>query len=104
MLARISAALVAFILAGRLPLHGQDQPPSVDASEAIATDRPAVTNSSVVVPAGRLQVENGFLETSNQGQSVLDGPESFARFGVPNSTELRFPVPDYFLNQLERPV
>jgi hypothetical protein len=37
----------------------------------IATDRPAVTNSSVVVPAGSLQVENGFLETSSPGQSVL---------------------------------
>src|ERR1700678_931855 len=98
MLARISAALVAFILAGRLPLHGQDQPPSGDASEAIATDRPAVTNSSVVVPAGSLQVENGFLETSNQGQSVLDGPESSVRFGVAKRTELRFTVPDYFHN------
>jgi len=64
--------LLAFILGGMSPLHGQDQPP----------DRPAVTNSSVVVPAGSLQVENGFLETRSQRQSVLDGPESLIRFGV----------------------
>jgi hypothetical protein len=71
MLARISSVLPTFILGGIAPLHGQDQPPSTDALGPIATDRPAVTNSSVVVPAGSLKVENGFLETSSPGQSVL---------------------------------
>jgi hypothetical protein len=52
----------------------------------------------VVVPAGSLQVENGFLETSSQGQSVLDGPASLVRFGVAKRTELRFTLPDYFHN------
>ncbi len=56
MLARILTALLALILAGMLPLHGQNQPTSVDAVP-IATDRPAVTNFTVVVPAGSLQVE-----------------------------------------------
>jgi hypothetical protein len=98
MLARVSTVLLAFILAGVPPLHGQDQSPSVDALGPIATDRPAVTNSSVVVPTGSLQVENGFLETSSQGQSVLDGPERLVRFGVAKRTELRFTVPDYFHN------
>jgi hypothetical protein len=54
--------------------------------------------SSVVVPSGSLQVENGFLETSSQGQSVVDGPESLVRFGITKRTELRFTAPDYFLN------
>jgi hypothetical protein len=98
MVARIPTALLAFILARTVPLHGQDQPLSVDAAGPIATDRPAVTNSSVVVPAGSLQAENGLLETSSQGQSVLDGPESLVRFGVAKRTELRFTVPDYFYN------
>ena len=98
MLARIFAALLAFLLAGVLPLHGQDQPPGVDTAEPIATDRPAVTNSSVVVPIGSLQAENGFLETGSQGQSVLDGPESLVRLGVAKRTELRFTVPDYVYN------
>ncbi|MGA2423692.1 MAG: transporter [Terriglobales bacterium] len=98
MLARIFTALLAFILTGTLPLHSQDQPASVDPTGPIATDRPAVTNSSIVVPRGSLQAENGFLETSSQGRSVLDGPESLVRFGVAKRTELRFTVPDYFYN------
>ena len=98
MLARTSIALLAFLLGGMAPLHGQDQPPSADSAGPISTDRPAVTNSSVVVPPGSLLVENGFLETSSQGQSILDGPESLVRFGVAKRTELRFTVPDYFHN------
>jgi hypothetical protein len=93
-----SAMLSALVLAGALALHAQDQPTSSDAAGAIATDRPAVTNSSVVVPSGSLQVENGFLETGAQGQSVVDAPESLVRFGLARTTELRFTVPDYFHN------
>jgi hypothetical protein len=91
-------ALMVFILAGILPVHGQDQPANPAATGPIATDRPAVTNSSVVVPVGTLQVENGFLETSSQGQSVIDGPETLVRIGVAKRTELRFSVPDYEYN------
>ena len=98
MLARIPTALLAFILAGIPPLHGQDQTLSVNTVGPIATDRPAVTNSSVVVPAGSLQMKNGFLETSSQGQSILDSPESLVRFGVAKRTELRLTLPDYFHN------
>jgi hypothetical protein len=79
-------------------LHSQDQPASAVAPGPIATDRPAITNSSVVVPAGSFQMENGFLESSGQGQSIVDGPETLVRFGVATRTELRFTVPDYFYN------
>jgi Putative MetA-pathway of phenol degradation len=98
MLARTSAVLLALILAGMTSLHGQDQAPSPDTVGPISTDRPAVTDSSVVVPAGSLQVENGFLETSSQEQSALDTPETLVRFGLAKRTELRFTVPDYFHN------
>jgi hypothetical protein len=98
MLTRISIALLTFVLAGIVPLHGQNQPASAAAPEPIVTDRPAVTNSSVVVPASSIQVENGFLETSSQGQSIVDGPETLVRFGVTTRTELRFTVPDYYHN------
>jgi len=98
MLARISTALLVFIWAGMVPLHAQGQLPSVDASPPISTDRPAVTDSSIVVPAGSLQAENGFLETSSQGQNVVDGPETLVRFGIAKRTELRFTLPDYFYN------
>jgi hypothetical protein len=98
MLTRISTALLAFILAAVVPLHSQDQPASAVAPSPIATDRPAITNSSVVVPAAGFQMENGFLETSSQGQSTIDGPETLVRFGVAKRTELRFTLPDYFYN------
>ncbi len=65
-----------------------------DASSPIATDRPAVTDSSIVVPVGSLQVENGFTDSSDA--AVLDGPESLFRFGVASRTELRLTAPDYF--------
>jgi hypothetical protein len=98
MLTRICTALLFFLLARTLPLHAQDQSASAAAGGPITTDRPAVTDSSLVVPAGSLQLENGFLETRSQGQSVLDGPETLLRFGVTARTELRFTAPDYFHN------
>jgi hypothetical protein len=104
MLARISIALLAFILAGMAPLHAQDQPVTQDQTTTtdtlppIATDRPTVTNSSIVVPVGHLQLENGFLYTSTQGQTVVDATETLLRFGVAARTELRLTVPDYYYN------
>jgi hypothetical protein len=64
----------------------------------IATDRPAVTDSSTVVPKDDLLFENGFTETGNQGQRSFDFPETLVRFGLTSSTELRFTAPDYFQN------
>jgi hypothetical protein len=61
----------------------------------IVTDRPAITDASVVVPNGALQVENGIQITNASGQRVFDGPESLAVFGLTDATELRFTVPDY---------
>ncbi|MGD0955290.1 MAG: transporter [Candidatus Acidiferrales bacterium] len=98
MLTRISTALLAFMLVALGPLHGQDQSATTDTSGPIATDRPAVTNSSVVVPSGSLQAENGFLETDSQGQNIFDGPETLVRLGVATRTELRFTVPNYYYN------
>jgi hypothetical protein len=62
------------------------------AAGAIATDRPQVTSSSVVVPCGSLQFENGFERV----QHGVDLPETSVRFGVPGKTELRLGVPNYF--------
>jgi len=61
----------------------------------IATDRPDVTNSSLVVPAGSIQIENG-LNTS--GQSVgkgFDGSNSRLRFGIAPCLEMLVDVPSY---------
>jgi Putative MetA-pathway of phenol degradation len=98
MLPRMCIALLAFLSAGAVPVRGQDQSAGAAGPSPIATDRPAVTNSSVVVPAGSIQLENGFLDTSSQGQSIVDGPETLVRLGVARRTELRFTVPDYYQN------
>jgi hypothetical protein len=65
------------------------------ASSPIATDRPAVTDSSVVVPFGSLQAENGSAEAQSHGQRAIDGPESLWRLGVASKTELRLNIPNY---------
>jgi hypothetical protein len=62
----------------------------------ISTDRPAVTESSVVIPQGALQVENGLLATDGNAHYVLDFPETDLRYGLLAKTELRFSLPDYF--------
>jgi hypothetical protein len=66
------------------------------ADDTIATDRPAVTDSSVVVPDGTLVSENGFTYTSDHGLVGFDAAESLLRFGIASKTELRLTVPDYF--------
>jgi len=69
-----------------------------NAGSTISTDRPQVTNSSVVVPCGSLQFENGFEQIGSAGRQGADLPETSIRIGVGNKTELRFAVPDYFVN------
>jgi hypothetical protein len=83
------ASLLAVIGSRRAACDNAAPPP-------IATDRPAVTDSSVVVPLGSFQAENGLTDTQNQGERTLDGPESLLRFGVAPETELRLTTPDYF--------
>jgi hypothetical protein len=62
----------------------------------IATDRPAITDSSAVVPKGIFQAESGFLETGDRQQRVLDFPETLLRIGLVTGTEFRLTIPDYF--------
>jgi hypothetical protein len=85
-------------LSGAALIDGQSQPDQAQApSDApIATDRPAVAESSTVVPKGSFQAENGFLIGNDQGQRTVDGPETEIRFGVATNTELRFSAPDYY--------
>ena len=99
MLGSTSIVLLACVLSGVSPLRAQDQPASAPASTPIVTDRPSVTDSSIVVPAGSIQAENGFLDNTTEALRTLDGPETLVRFGVLSKTELRFYVPDYYYNQ-----
>jgi hypothetical protein len=87
---RVGLAFVAAALA-LTPL-----PAPADPDLTIATDRPAVTESSVVVPEGALQFESGLLATNAAGVRVLDAPELDWRYGLLARTELRLAAPDYF--------
>jgi hypothetical protein len=94
----IAGLLLFWIPVSAASLYGQDQPAAASAQSPITTDRPAITDSSIVVPRGDLLFENGFTETANQGQRSFDFPETLARFGITSKTELRFGAPDYFQN------
>jgi hypothetical protein len=64
----------------------------------IVTDRPDVTESAIVVPQWRVQAENGLTWTLLDGQHTVSGTESLLRLGIGQRFELRFGLPDYFLN------
>jgi hypothetical protein len=68
------------------------------AKDEIATDRPDVTNSSIVVPTGSLQSENGVNFSARDGGRTIDGTNSRWRLGVAPCLELLVDVPTYFAN------
>ena len=61
----------------------------------IVTDRPDITESSIVIPAGGVQVENGLTWTADHGQRTAEAPQSLLRVGVGGRTEVRLGIPDY---------
>src|ERR1700694_5957140 len=97
----ISVAKLAIALLALLVYHSTftakaDGCPS--ARDEISTDRPDVTNSSLVVPAGSLQIENGVnLSTRDRGRFV-DGTNTRLRAGLANCLEFLVDVPTYFAN------
>src|SRR6202790_3679735 len=64
----------------------------------IATDRPDVTNSSLVVPVGSLQGENGVNVSARYGGRTIDGTNTRWRLGVAPCLELLLDLPTYFAN------
>ena len=62
----------------------------------ITTDRPDVTNSSLVVPKGSFQQENGINIAGRDGGQVLDGTNTRLRFGIAQCLEFLVDVPTYF--------
>src|SRR6266852_4048677 len=65
-------------------------------SDHIATDRPDITNSSIVVPVGSLQSENGINLSARSGERVLDATNSRLRLGVAPCVEVLVDLPTYF--------
>jgi hypothetical protein len=62
---------------------------------SIATDRPDVTNSSVVVPVGSLQNENGIDTSRDRGANLLNGTNSRWRYGIAPCLEVLVDLPTY---------
>jgi hypothetical protein len=68
------------------------------AKDEIATDRPDVTNSSLVVPVGSLQSENGVNFSARDGGRTIDVTNTRWRLGVAPCLELLLDLPTYFAN------
>jgi hypothetical protein len=66
------------------------------AKDEIATDRPDVTNSSLVVPMGSFQSENGVNFRGQDGGQSIDGTNTRWRFGIAPCLELLVDLPTYF--------
>ena len=64
-------------------------------SEPIETDRPDTTNSSVVVPVGSLQNENGANVSRRNGADIFDGTNSRWRLGIAPCFEVLIDLPNY---------
>jgi hypothetical protein len=64
-------------------------------SEPIDTDRPDVTNSSVVVPVGSFQSENGINVSRRDGATIFDGTNSRFRLGIAPCLEVFVDLPTY---------
>jgi hypothetical protein len=86
---QVGALLIAL---AALPVRAATCPNDAD---AIATDRPDVTNSSLVVPTGSLQLENGVNRQVRAGATTLDGTNSRLRAGLGDCTELLADLPSY---------
>jgi hypothetical protein len=89
-----SAVLIALSLAlpGVSAAFGDECPQK---ESPIATDRPDVTNSSLVVPEGSFQSENGINFSQRDGGHALDGTNSRLRLGVAPCMEILVDLPNY---------
>lgn len=65
------------------------------ASAPIETDRPDVTNSSVVVPVGSFQNENGINLSRRDSAMIFDGTNSRLRLGIAPCLEVLVDLPTY---------
>lgn len=89
---RLSRAALLVAICGWLA-HARTLPPASD--HEIVTDRPDVNESSIGVPKGSWQLENGMTWTTDRGSQAFDVSESPMRFGVGTQTEIRLVVPNY---------
>jgi hypothetical protein len=85
--------LSAFAVLSTVDAHADGCPTTKD---EIATDRPDVTNSSLVVPMGSFQSENGVNFRDQGGGQTIDGTNTRWRLGISPCLELLMDLPTYF--------
>jgi hypothetical protein len=91
-----ASALAVLILLATIsaPTAAQSGECPTSASE-IATDRPDVTNSSLVIPNGSLQIEVGINATGREFDRTFDGANGRLRLGVAPCLEILVDLPNY---------
>ena len=89
---KLPFGLACIILLGTGSAHAESCP---SAKDDIATDRPDTTNSSIVVPVGSLQNENGANFAMRDDGRTIDGTNSRWRLGVAPCLELLVDLPTY---------
>ena len=94
--ARVRRPAILLLLLTRLSAICNAQSPPTVADPEIVTDRPDVTESSIVVPIRSVQIENGATWTTDHGAQTFNLSESLIRFGVSTRTEIRLVIPEYF--------
>jgi hypothetical protein len=88
---------LATFLAGSLGCLGDSAADGCPQKESpIATDRPDVTNSSLVLPQGSFQTENGINFSGRDGGHQFDGTNSRLRWGITPCLEVLVDIPTYF--------
>ncbi|WOH81448.1 transporter [Bradyrhizobium sp. BEA-2-5] len=91
-LAELGCVLAALTLAAATAARADGCPKP---SDEIATDRPDVTNSSIVVPVGSLQNENGINLTGRSSGRSIDGSNSRWQLGIAPCLEVLIDLPNY---------
>src|SRR5262249_24643274 len=90
------AALLAVLLAVSVAVIGPAVAAECTQPDApIETDRPDVTNSSIVVPVGSLQNENGIDASREHGADIFSGTNSRWRLGIAPCLEVLVDLPSY---------
>src|ERR1700759_2637598 len=89
---KILFGLACIVLLGTSSARADSCP---SAKDEIATDRPDTTNSSIVVPVGSLQNENGVNFTMLDDGRTTGGTNSRWRIGVAPCLELLVDLPTY---------
>ncbi len=87
--------LSAYVILSTVAARAESCPAAKD---GIATDRPDVTNSSLVVPVGSFQSENGVNVSARDGGRTIDGTNTRWRLGVAPCLELLVDLPTYVAN------